>query len=99
MTSASSGYYKSSTAIYTHALGLLGASAPISVHVGDSLKWDVTVSRQAGMHPVWLQTRRRETFSQGLPTTEPALTLQSLVGAGPVLVDLLAAIRSEHPNG
>jgi HAD superfamily hydrolase (TIGR01549 family) len=99
VTSASCGYYKSSTAIYNHALALLGATAPMSVHVGDSLKWDVTVSRQAGMHPVWLQSRRPETFSQGLPTTEPALTLQSLVGAGPILMDLLAAIRSEHPNG
>ena len=98
VTSASCGYYKSSTAIYNHALALLGATAPMSVHVGDSLKWDVTVSRQAGMHPVWLQTMRREVFSQGLPATETALTLQSLVGAGPVLIDLLAAIRSEHTN-
>jgi HAD superfamily hydrolase (TIGR01549 family) len=99
VSSASCGYYKSSTAIYNHALAMLGATAPMSVHVGDSLKWDVTVAREAGMHPVWLQTMRPEVFSQGLPTTEPALTLQTLVGAGPALLDLLAAIRTERPNG
>ena len=50
------------------------------------------------MHPVWLQTTHRETFSQGLPTSEPALTLQTLVGAGPILTDLLRQILSgRHP--
>ncbi len=99
VSSASCGYYKSSPAIYHHALAALGATAPLSVHIGDSLKWDVTVSREAGMHPVWLQTSRQEVFSQGLPVESPVLTLQSLAGAGPILLDLLDTIRSDNQGG
>lgn len=94
VSSASCGSYKSSTAIYRHALADMGGSAAISVHVGDSLKWDVTVAREAGMSTVWLQTPHHEEFSRGLATSAPVLTLQTLRGAGPVLVDLLAEIRS-----
>ncbi len=92
VTSASSGHYKSTTAIYEHALAALGGSARHSVHLGDSLRWDVTISGEAGMKPVWLQTNHRESFSEGLPTSKPVLTLQSLEGAGPILLDLLASI-------
>ncbi|HYI24253.1 MAG TPA: HAD family hydrolase [Thermomicrobiales bacterium] len=92
VSSASCGHYKSTPAIYAHTLAAMGGTAGRSVHVGDSLKWDVTVSREAGMYPVWLQTTHRETFSQGLPTSEPVLTLQTLAGAGPTLANLLRQI-------
>jgi len=95
VTSASSGFYKSSPAIFASALRQLGGDANVSVHVGDSLRWDVATAQQAGMTAVWLQTPRRDTFAtDATPTTTPALTLESLDGAGPVLLSLLDRIRT-----
>lgn len=93
VTSASCGYYKSTTAIFDASLGLLGGDAATSVHVGDSLRWDVATAQQAGMTAVWLQTPRRDTFAARTPDITPALTLQTLEQAGPVLVDLLERVR------
>ncbi len=93
VTSASCGYYKSTTAIFDASLGLLGGNAAASVHVGDSLRWDVATAQQAGMTAVWLQTPRRETFAARTPDITPSLTLQTLEQAGPVLLDLLGRIR------
>ena len=93
VTSASCGYYKSTTAIYDVSLGHLGGDAATSVHVGDSLRWDVATAQQAGMTAVWLQTPRRETFAAKSPDVTPSLTLQTLEQAGPVLVDLLERVR------
>jgi HAD superfamily hydrolase (TIGR01549 family) len=92
-TSASSGYYKSTPAIYAHALQSLGGDAGASVHIGDSLKWDVEVSQQAGMRGVWLQTGRREVFAADVENARPALVLSSMEDAAPSLLTLL---RDSH---
>ena len=93
VTSASCGFYKSTPAIYDETLRQLVGVAATSVHVGDSLRWDVATAQSAGMTAVWLQTKRRETFDAGAPEVTPDLTLQSLEQAGPVLFDLLERIR------
>jgi HAD superfamily hydrolase (TIGR01549 family) len=94
ITSASCGFYKSTPGIYTHALEILGGEPSMSVHVGDSLKWDVDTAQQAGVTAVWLQTGRREVFASDYQGVKPELTLQSLHGAGPILADLLGQVRS-----
>ncbi|MBA3276435.1 MAG: HAD family hydrolase [Chloroflexia bacterium] len=93
VTSASSGYYKSTAAIFHAALDRLDGDLATSVHVGDSLRWDVATAQQAGLTAVWLKTPRRETFASTAPVATPDLTLESLEDAGPVLIDLLARIR------
>lgn len=97
VTSASSGFYKSSPAIYEAALGLLDGEAATSVHVGDSLRWDVATAQQAGMTAVWLETSRREVFAGNAPVATPSLALSSLEGAGPTLLALLERLR-KCPN-
>jgi HAD superfamily hydrolase (TIGR01549 family) len=92
VTSASSGYYKSTPAIYTSALAQLGGTAAFSVHVGDSLRWDVQTAQSAGLTAVWLQTQRREVFPNTPAEVSPALTLPSLHGAAPPLLDLLRSL-------
>ena len=93
VTSARSGYYKSTPAIYDYALATLGGTAGLSVHVGDSLRWDVAIAQQAGIKAVWLQTPGKEVFSTGPVDASPDLTLLTLDGAGPLLGDLLASLR------
>lgn len=86
VTSASAGYYKSSPRIYERSLRELEANPGCSIHVGDSLQWDVNGARLAGMNTIWLDTGRIETRS--LLTPEPVvpdLTLRSMVGAGPII--------------
>lgn len=92
VTSASSGFYKSTPAIYDYAMRALDGDPGTSVHVGDSLKWDVSVAQEAGINAVWLQTGRKEVFSTPTPGTVPTLTLQTLELAGPRLVALLDEI-------
>jgi HAD superfamily hydrolase (TIGR01509 family) len=86
VTSASAGYYKSSPRIYEHALRELNAVPARTVHVGDSLRWDVGGAQRAGMKAIWLDTGRVET---GSPVPGqlfvPDLTLSSMVGAGPLI--------------
>ena len=93
VTSASCGFYKSTTAIYDESLRHLSGDAATSIHVGDSLRWDVATAQEAGMTAVWLKTARQETFVVSAPKVTPDLTLQSLEQAGPVLFDLLERIR------
>ena len=93
VTSASSGFYKSSPAIYDAALRELGGEAKGSVHVGDSLRWDVAMSQRAGMTAAWLKSPRREVFSAPDFTATPSLTLASMEQAGPLLVELLEHLR------
>lgn len=93
VTSASCGFYKSTTAIFDAALGQLDGDATTSVHVGDSLRWDVATAQQAGMTAVWLHTPRRDRFAGEAPVVAPTLTLRSLEHAAPVLIDLLDRIR------
>lgn len=94
VTSASCGFYKSSTAIYDAALAQLGGVAAISVHVGDSLRWDVATAQRSGMTAVWLQTGRAEAFPANTPGITPALTLATLEHAGPLLVKMLKHVRT-----
>jgi len=86
VTSASAGYYKSSPLIYAHALRELGADPARSVHVGDSLRWDVRGSRQAGMKAIWFDTGRIESASSiADQPVNPNLTMRSMVDAGPLI--------------
>lgn len=95
VTSASSGYYKSTPAIYGSALALLGGDLEQSVHVGDSLRWDVATSQKAGMSGVWLQTPRREAFATTPLDVTPVLTLETMVGAAPLLLELLDTVANQ----
>jgi HAD superfamily hydrolase (TIGR01509 family) len=92
VTSASCGYYKSTPRIYAAALAELNGNPQHSVHVGDSLRWDVETAQLAGLHTVWLQTPRREVFSTGQPEVSPSLTLTSLEGSSTALLELLAKV-------
>jgi HAD superfamily hydrolase (TIGR01509 family) len=92
ITSASCGYYKSTPRIYAAALAQLDAVPHQSVHVGDSLRWDVETAQVAGLHTVWLQTPSREVFSTGQPDVTPTLTLATLEASAPALLDLLAKV-------
>jgi HAD superfamily hydrolase (TIGR01549 family) len=89
VTSASSGYYKSTPGIYHAALRDLDGHAATSVHVGDSLRWDVETAQQAGLNAVWLRTKRREVFNTLPNTAVPSLTLETMENAGPELASLL----------
>jgi HAD superfamily hydrolase (TIGR01509 family) len=76
VSSASAGFYKSRTEIFDCALSALGAQARVSVHVGDSFKYDVQTARRAGMRTVWLS--RDPAPDDGPP---PDLILAHLQGA------------------
>lgn len=84
VTSAEAGYYKSRPEIYWIALDRLGARPSDSVHVGDSGRFDVDGAASAGMGTVWL----RRTNSKP-PATIPLLTIETLAGAAPAILDLL----------
>lgn len=94
VTSASAGYYKSSRRIYEHSLRELRADPGHTVHVGDSLRWDVNGAQMAGMKAIWLDTGRTERGrSIPLVRVRPDLTLTSMIGAGPIIYDL--AVKAE----
>jgi HAD superfamily hydrolase (TIGR01509 family) len=95
ITSASSGYYKSTPAIYHAAMRDLDGDASTSVHVGDSLRWDVETAQQAGMNAVWLRTQRREVFNTAPHTAVPSLTLDTMEDAGPALAGFLEQVAGE----
>lgn len=94
VTSASAGYYKSSRRIYEHSLRELRAEPGNTVHVGDSLRWDVLGAQMAGMKAIWLNTGRAERgrLAPVVPI-HPDLTLTSMIGAGPIIYDL--AVKAE----
>jgi HAD superfamily hydrolase (TIGR01509 family) len=83
VTSASSGYYKSRTEIYVHALDQLGADPTRTVHIGDSWRWDVGTAKRAGMKAVWLNAKRGEA------DLTPDMEIRSLHGAASAILDLL----------
>jgi HAD superfamily hydrolase (TIGR01509 family) len=85
VTSASAGYYKSRPEIYWHALERIDVRPDRTVHVGDSWRWDVGMARQAGLRAVWL----RKSGADPGDGPEPDLTLDTLMGAGPRILDLL----------
>lgn len=78
VTSASSGHYKSNPEIYRYAMGLVDAAPATSIHIGDSPKWDVWASQQAGMKAVWFSNGLTDTFVDRQPETEPDFTASSM---------------------
>jgi FMN phosphatase YigB (HAD superfamily) len=90
-SSASSGFYKSRPEIYSVALAAMGATPHGSVHVGDSLRWDVGGAQRAGMKGAWLRRASANTdrYATSGPPPTPDLVLDSLVGATPALLTLL----------
>lgn len=62
VTSADCGHYKSVPEIYHHAMSLTDASPARSIHIGDSLKWDVMMAQKAGMRAIWFSNGNVDTF-------------------------------------
>lgn len=83
-TSASSGYYKSRPEIYWETLAVLEARPAGSVHIGDSLRFDVGGASAAGMRTVWLNSAGKH--PDGIV---PDLDLRTLVGAGGSVISLI----------
>lgn len=87
ITSASCGFYKSRPEIYWAALSNLGAAPAHSLHVGDSLRFDVGGASRAGMRTAWFQRpNARETVSGDCA---PDLILRSMADIAPALVSTL----------
>lgn len=86
VTSAEAGYYKSRPEIYWTALDRMGARPGTSVHVGDSGRFDVDGAARAGMRTVWLRKPDGKP-----PTTRPHLTIETLSGSVPAILDVLRA--------
>ena len=86
-TSASTGYYKSRPEIYTATMGLMGASPERSLHVGDSLRYDVAGARAAGMWTAWLSHGR----SRVEDDPQPDVTLNDWYGAADRIEATLSA--------
>jgi FMN phosphatase YigB (HAD superfamily) len=80
LTTVSRGIYKSRPELYLHALTLADARADQSLHIGDSIKWDVETAASAGMRTGWLVSEQRHTSE-----VKPDLEFDSLVGAGSVI--------------
>ncbi|MCA9876643.1 MAG: HAD family hydrolase [Thermomicrobiales bacterium] len=88
VTSASAGFYKSRPEIYLHAADLLSARPNHMVHVGDSLRFDVGGAGRAGIGTVWLQHPGKPGDGSDYV---PDLTLSSLEGSAPSILELLDA--------
>ena len=91
ITSASAGFYKSRPEIFLNAADALGADPRRTIHVGDSLRFDVGGASRVGMGTVWLRhdggRHENEAFS-------PDLTLESLVAAAPQILNVLRSRTS-----
>ncbi|MFL5760567.1 MAG: HAD family hydrolase [Thermomicrobiales bacterium] len=85
-TSASAGFYKSRPEIYWSALTALGADPKTSVHIGDSHQYDVDGARKAGMRTVLVSLSE---LDQDI-VPRPDLTLSTLVGSAPIILELFA---------
>jgi FMN phosphatase YigB (HAD superfamily) len=89
VTSASAGFYKSRPEIYRIACDRLGSVPGLTVHVGDSYRFDHLGGAAAGLRTAWLNASGVEPPA-GEP--QPDLQLDTLVGAGPRLAALLEEI-------
>lgn len=89
-SSASAGYYKSRPEIYWQTLHELGAVASASVHVGDSVRFDVGGAQRAGMRTVLVSA---DHDGQGTDEPVPNLVLPTLQDAAPRILNVLAACR------
>ncbi|CAA9574162.1 MAG: hypothetical protein AVDCRST_MAG49-3964 [uncultured Thermomicrobiales bacterium] len=86
VTSADAGYYKTCPEIYDLAAERLGIDPALSVHVGDSHRFDVLGARRAGMRTVWVRGE------QGDPDggVRSDLVTPTLEGQAEPLMSLLA---------
>ncbi|MGB3304835.1 MAG: tRNA (guanosine(37)-N1)-methyltransferase TrmD [Thermomicrobiales bacterium] len=101
ITSASAGFYKSSTRIYEHALETAGVAPVQAIHIGDSPRWDVTTAHRAGMATVLLQAESIDPHATTPGTVElatPDLVVSSFVDAREPILDLARA-TGVHPAG
>lgn len=89
-TSASVGWYKSRPEIYWSSLDALDATPERSLHLGDSARFDVATARRAGMQTVWYQRPGAKPLEND---PGPDLTLSTLVGATPRVLERLSRIR------
>jgi len=87
ITSASCGYYKSRTEIYSHALETLGVESTEAIHVGDSYRYDVQTPRQLGFRTVWYQP---EPGSGNNEFNEADLTVTTLQGVSGAILSRFA---------
>jgi FMN phosphatase YigB (HAD superfamily) len=86
-TSASAGYYKSRPEIYWQTLHELGTAAAVSVHVGDSVRFDVGGAQRAGMRTV-LVSADHDGSDPLAPV--PDLVVPTLRDAAPRILGVLA---------
>lgn len=82
LTSAKAGYYKSRVELYEIASDLLQVPARNTIHVGDSLRFDVVGAANAGMRTVWLNLTG-EPASIG----RPDIVVESLDGLASLLIE------------
>jgi HAD superfamily hydrolase (TIGR01509 family) len=94
ITSASSGFYKSDPGIYRAAMKTAGASPEHSLHVGDSLRWDVCGAQQAGMGTVWFVNGHSDAFTHNAEQATPDVTVHSMVNVAPLILDHLGRTRA-----
>lgn len=87
-TSASCGFYKSRPEIFWATLDALRSTPERSVHVGDSLRFDVGGARRAGMKTVWLRPAG-ERAAIDASAHEPDLVLDSLIDSSSAILRLL----------
>jgi HAD superfamily hydrolase (TIGR01549 family) len=92
ITSASAGFYKSRPEIFLHAADALAADPSHTVHIGDSLRYDVGGASRVGMGTVWL---RRDDARHAEDSYVPDLTLETLESSAPRILDVLRSRRSE----
>lgn len=97
VTSASTGFYKSRPEIFLLAAQALGSDPRRTVHVGDSLRFDVGGASRAGMGTVWLQ---REGAQPEEGSTVPDLTIATLKAAAPGILSVLHArpLNADDPH-
>ena len=95
ITSASAGFYKSRPEIFLHAAEALRADPRHTVHIGDSLRFDVGGASRVGMGTVWL---RHEGARHEDNSISPDLTLDTLESAAPRILDVLSS-RASQPDG
>jgi FMN phosphatase YigB (HAD superfamily) len=89
-TSASAGYYKSRPEIYWQTLHRLNAVPATSVHVGDSVRFDVGGAQRAGMRTVLVGNNQHAPEPLG---PVPDLVVPDLQDAAPRIIGVLAAVR------
>jgi FMN phosphatase YigB (HAD superfamily) len=89
VTSASCGFYKSRTEIYTIAVDSLGANPSRSIHVGDSEVFDVATASRIGMGTILYDPERKATSG-----SQADAVVHTLEGIDTIISDVY---RSRQP--